>query len=142
MGITEWVTAREAEAGQGAKRKLLEDLRAVVADAEELVKATANQSEGRIAAVRAKAEESVKAAKARLVEQEAAMMAKTRKAAKAADDYVRDHHWQAVGIAGVVGLVIGLLGARLGLLEAGEKVIIRGGRSIQGVGKEVQKFFQ
>ena len=142
MGITEWVTAREAEAGQGAKRKLLEDLRAVVADAEELVKATANQSEGRIAAVRAKAEESVKAAKARLVEQEAAMMAKTRKAAKAADDYVRDHHWQAVGIAGVVGLVIGLLGARLGLLEAGEKVIIQGGRSIQGVGKEVQKFFQ
>ena len=77
----------------------MEDLRAVVADAEELLKATASQTGERIAAARAKAEESLKAAKARLAEEEVAVLAKTRAAAKAAGDYVRANPWKAVGIA-------------------------------------------
>jgi ElaB/YqjD/DUF883 family membrane-anchored ribosome-binding protein len=112
MGMTEPVTATEAEVRQVAKGKLMEDLRAVVLDTEELLKATANQTGERIAAARVKAEESLKAAKARLSEQEAAVMAKTRATAKTADDYVRANPWQAVGIAAVVGLVLGILGAR------------------------------
>jgi len=44
MGMTEWVTAREAEAEQIIKGKLMEELRAVVAGAEELLKATADQT--------------------------------------------------------------------------------------------------
>ena len=60
----------------------MEDLRAVVADAEELLKATADQAGERIAAARGKAEESLKAAKARLNEQDAAVRAKTKAAAK------------------------------------------------------------
>jgi len=63
MGMTESGTAAKAEAAQDARGKLVEDLRAVVADAEELLKVTADQTGARIAAVRAKAEESVKAAK-------------------------------------------------------------------------------
>ena len=77
MSMTEPVTAREAEVEQVTKGKLMEDLRAVVADAEELLKATADQTGERIAAARGKAEESLKAAKALLAEQEAAVMAKT-----------------------------------------------------------------
>ncbi len=82
MGMTEPVTATEAEAEQVTKEKLMEDLRAVVADAEELLKATANQTGERIAAARAKAEESLKAAKARLAKEKAAVMAKTKAAAQ------------------------------------------------------------
>ena len=100
---------------KGTRGKLVEDLKVVVADAEELLKATASQTGERIAAARAKAEESLKAAKARLAEQEAAMMAKARAAAKAADDYMRANPWKAVGISAAVGFVLGILAARLGL---------------------------
>ena len=48
MGMTERLTVTEAE--QITKGKLMEDLRAVVADAEELLKATADQTGERIAA--------------------------------------------------------------------------------------------
>jgi len=112
MGMSEPVTATEAEGEQVTKEKLMEDLRAVVADAEELLKATAKQTGERIAAARAKAEESLKAAKARLAEEKAVVMTKTKAAAKAADDHVRANPWMAVGIAAAVGFVLGILAAR------------------------------
>jgi ElaB/YqjD/DUF883 family membrane-anchored ribosome-binding protein len=105
-------TATEAEVGQVTKEKLKEDLRAVVADAEELVKATANQTEERIVAARVKAGESLKAAKAWLAEEEGAVKAKTKAAVKATDAYVRADPWMAVGIAAVAGLLLGILAAR------------------------------
>jgi hypothetical protein len=92
--------------------------------------------------VRAKAGESLKAAKARLAEQESAMMVKTKAVAKAADGLVRANPWKALGIVAVAGFVLGILAARLGLLEAGERMIIKGGRAIQGAEKEVQKLFK
>ena len=55
--MTEPATSTEAEAGHVTKGELMEDLRAVVADAEELLKATADQTGERIAAARGKAEE-------------------------------------------------------------------------------------
>ena len=112
MGMTERVTATEAEAEQITKGRLMEDLRAVVADAEELLKATADQTGERIAAARGKAEDSLKAAKVRLVEQEAAVMAKTRAAAKCTEDYVRDNPWKALGIAAAAGFVLCILATR------------------------------
>jgi ElaB/YqjD/DUF883 family membrane-anchored ribosome-binding protein len=112
MAMTGQETATEAEVGKGIGGKLVEDLKAVVADAEELLKATASQTGERIAAARAKAEESLKAAKVRLAEEEVAVMAKTKAAAKAAEDYVRANPWKAVGITAAVGFVLGILVAR------------------------------
>jgi len=106
MGLIERLTAGEAEAEQVTKGKLMEDLKAVVADAEELLKATADQTGERIAAARGKAEESLKVAKARLDEQEAALMVKTKAVAKATEDYVRDNPWKAVGIAAAAGFLL------------------------------------
>jgi ElaB/YqjD/DUF883 family membrane-anchored ribosome-binding protein len=110
--MAERITATVAEAEQVAKGKLMEDLRAVVAGAEELLKATADQTGERIAAARGKAEESLKVAKVLLDEQEAALMAKTKAAAKATEDYVRDNPWKSVGIAAAAGLVLGILAKR------------------------------
>jgi ElaB/YqjD/DUF883 family membrane-anchored ribosome-binding protein len=110
--MIEQATGTEVEMEQVSREKLMEDLRTVMADAEELLRATASQTGERITAARAKAEESLKAAKAGLLEQEAAMMAKTKAAAKAADDYVRANPWQSVGIAAVAGLILGILAAR------------------------------
>ena len=112
MGMSEPVTITEAEVEQVTREKLMEDLRAVIADLEGLLKATAKQTGERIAAARAKAEESLKAAKARLAEEKAAVMAKTKATAKAADDHVRANPWMAVGIVAAVGLVLSILAAR------------------------------
>ena len=144
MGRTEWVTAREAEAEQIIKGKLMKDLRAVVAGAEELLKATADQTGERIAAARGKAEESLKAAKVRLDEQEAAVMRKTKAAAKATENYVRDNPWKAMGIVAVAGLVLGILAKRFGqaVIESGGRMILEGRRAIQVAEKGVQKLFK
>lgn len=104
--------AAEGEMERITKEKLMDDLRTVVADAEELLKATANQTGERIAAARTKAEESLKVAKARLVEAQAAVVERTKAAAKVTDDYVQANPWKAVGIGTAVGLVLGLLIAR------------------------------
>jgi len=144
MDMTGQATATEAEVEKGIRGKLVEDLKAVVADAEELLKATASQTGERIAAARAKAEESLKAAKVRLAEQEGAVKAKTKAAAKATEDYVRANPWKAVGIAAAVGFVLCLLATRLGqsVIEAGERMIIKGGRAIQDAEKEVQELLK
>ena len=112
MATTERVMATEAEAEQITKEKLMEDVRAVVADAEELLNATADQTGERIAAARGKAKESLKAARARLDEQETALMVKTKAVAKATEDYVKDNPWTSVGIAAAAGLVLGILAKR------------------------------
>ena len=78
--------------------KLMHELKNVVGDAEDLLKATASQSGEHIARIRARAEESVRAARARM-----------RDSAEMLDDQVRDHPWSAVGIAAGAGLLLGIL---------------------------------
>jgi len=89
--------------------QLIADFKVVVADAEALLTATANQGGEKLAEVRAKAEESLRVVKARMVEAQAELLAKTRAAAKATDVYVHENPWNAVGAAASVGLVIGYL---------------------------------
>lgn len=91
------------------KEQLIDDFKVVVADAEALLKATANQGGEKLAEVRTKAEESLRVVKARMAEAEAALLAKTKEAVKATDAYVHENPWEAVGVAAAVGLVIGLL---------------------------------
>ncbi|MGC2049256.1 MAG: DUF883 family protein [Gallionella sp.] len=92
-----------------SKEKLMEDLRMVVADAEELLKATTNQAGEQIAAVRAKANDSVRVAKARLAEAQGSAIERIKLAAQTPDNYVHEHPWQSVGIAATVGILIGVL---------------------------------
>lgn len=94
------------------KEQLIADFKTVVADAEALLKATANQGGDELAEVRAKAEESLRVVKARMMESQAALLVKTKEAAKATDVYVHENPWKSVGIAIGVGLVVGLLSGR------------------------------
>ncbi|MFZ5523278.1 MAG: DUF883 family protein [Pseudomonadota bacterium] len=92
-----------------SKEKLMEDLRMVVADAEELLKATASQAGEQIAVVRNRASDSLRAAKARLAEAQATAVERIKVAARTPDNYVHEHPWQSVGIAATVGILIGVL---------------------------------
>ena len=82
--------------------RLVTDVKVLVTDVEELLKATAAQSGERIAATRARMEAALMKAGDTVAEQ-------TRHTAQATDHYVHQHPWQATGIAAGVGLLIGLL---------------------------------
>ena len=92
--------------------KLASDLRTIIADAEELLRATASQAGEKVATARARVQDSLDSAKLKLelLGEEAADQA--RVAVRATDDYVHDHPWQAVGIAALVGLVLGMMVSR------------------------------
>lgn len=91
------------------KEKLISDIKVVIHDCEEILKATANQAGEKVAEMRAQISRRLVEAKARLGELEDAALAKTKEVARAADEYVHDNPWKAVGIAAGVGLLIGLL---------------------------------
>jgi len=91
------------------KDKLIEDLKIVIADAEDLLRATASQAGEKISAAREKVQDSLDRARAGLGNIEDVVMDTGKQVARATDEYVQDNPWQAVGIAAAVGLVIGLL---------------------------------
>jgi ElaB/YqjD/DUF883 family membrane-anchored ribosome-binding protein len=86
---------------EAAERNIMTDLKAVIADAEELLRATADQAGPKVQEVRERAEESLSAAREHL-----------KDAGVEIDNQVRANPWAAVGIAAGVGLVIGILLSR------------------------------
>ena len=98
---------------QAAREKLLQDFNEVVSDTEQLLKSVASAGGEKTQALRANVEQSLKAANDRLHQLEETAVARTRAAAKATDQYVHGHPWESIGlaaaIAGVIGIVVGLL---------------------------------
>ncbi|HUF82589.1 MAG TPA: DUF883 family protein [Burkholderiales bacterium] len=82
--------------------KIVTDVKVLVTDIEELLKATASQSGERVHAARARLESALMQARDTVTVQ-------ARQAIQATDQYVHQKPWQATGIAAAVGVVIGLL---------------------------------
>ena len=99
----------QSAANDVSKEKLVADLKIVVADAEELLRATASQAGEKVAAARERIQASLASAKVKLNDAERALLEKTKEAAKVADEYVHDNPWQAVGVAAGIGFVLGIL---------------------------------
>ena len=93
---------------EATAEKLAADLRLVISDAEALLRATAGQAGETIAAARAKVQESLDSARIEL----GALGDEYAQQMRAVDGYVRGHPWQAVGIAALAGIVLGLLISR------------------------------
>jgi ElaB/YqjD/DUF883 family membrane-anchored ribosome-binding protein len=89
--------------------KLMQDLRVVIGDADDLLKATANQTGERVQQLRARTEESLRGVRARLevAAQDADRTA--REAVQRVDAQVREYPWTAVGMAAGVGVLLGIL---------------------------------
>ena len=92
-----------------SKDKLVADMKVVVADTEELLRATASQTGEKVAELREKITGRLRDAKVRLADAEAAISDRAKAAARATDDFVHDRPWQAVGVAAAVGLALGVL---------------------------------
>jgi ElaB/YqjD/DUF883 family membrane-anchored ribosome-binding protein len=89
--------------------KLMKDLRAVVVDTEDLIKATAGQTGERIEKVRARAEESLRNARVQVQATGNDLQVAAQDAARQVSSQVRENPWTAVGIAAGIGLVLGIL---------------------------------
>jgi ElaB/YqjD/DUF883 family membrane-anchored ribosome-binding protein len=94
------------------KDKLAADLKVVIEDAEELLKATASQAGEKVAAARLKIQDSLDVAKAKLAHLGIAGIDKAKEAAAATDDFVHEHPWKAVGIGAAIGVIVGMLISR------------------------------
>jgi ElaB/YqjD/DUF883 family membrane-anchored ribosome-binding protein len=95
--------------GEAAKEKLVGDLKTLIGDAEELLKASASQAGEKFSVARQKIEQSLVEGKKSLADAEKLLVKKGKEAADIADDYVRENPWGAVGIAAAIGLVLGVL---------------------------------
>jgi len=80
---------------------MMDDLRAALADAEELLRATAGEAGPKVQEARRRAEESLRAVREQM-----------EGAGRDLDAKVRDNPWAAVGIAAAVGLLAGILLSR------------------------------
>ncbi len=104
------VAAEQSFSGQ--KDKMLEDIKAVMSDAQEMLdKARATSAEG-YSAVRTELEDRLSDSIVRLQEVQEELTARARSAARATDTYVRDNPWKSIGYVAAAGLVIGLLMSR------------------------------
>ena len=99
-------------ATEAARKKLVDDFKALTADTEELLRATANQTGERASAVRARVEERLRKAKEAADELREDVVERSRAAAEAADRTVHDHPWESVAVAAGVGFILGVLTSR------------------------------
>ncbi len=100
------------EMSTSSKQKLIDDMKIVVADAEEILRATAGVAGEKMAELRERIGERVRDAKLRLEDAEVALVDRTKAAARATDDFVNDNPWRAVGIAAGIGLMLGIIVGR------------------------------
>lgn len=92
-----------------SKDKLIADVKVVIADAEELLRATAGQAGDKISEARAKVQDHLNNAKASLAEAQTAVVERAKAVGHATDDYVHDNPWRSVGVAAGIGFIVGLL---------------------------------
>ena len=99
-------------ASAAAREKLEKDMKLVMAEAEELLKATAGQAGDKIQSVRERVEKTIASARAEGVDLERAAIDGAKAVAKATDSYVHENPWPVIGIAAGVGLIAGWLLSR------------------------------
>jgi ElaB/YqjD/DUF883 family membrane-anchored ribosome-binding protein len=95
-----------------SKDKLVADLKVVIADAEELLSATAHEAGERVAQLRERVQDNLRNARHTLGGLEDDLRLKARDACRATDHYVHEHPWTSIGVAAGVGLLLGLLISR------------------------------
>jgi ElaB/YqjD/DUF883 family membrane-anchored ribosome-binding protein len=92
--------------------KLVQDMKVVIADAEELLRATATQAGEKIGVARERIQDSLHEAKVKLAEAEVVLRERAKQAARYTEEYVQENPWRAIGIGAGIGLVIGILLSR------------------------------
>jgi ElaB/YqjD/DUF883 family membrane-anchored ribosome-binding protein len=88
------------------------EIKSLIADVEDLMARIADLKDADVVRVRSKVQRAVDATKQSLADGADTIRQHAQNVASTADDYVRDSPWQAVGIAALVGAVVGILATR------------------------------
>ena len=91
-----------------ANQRLLKDLRLVMRDAEDLLKATAGEANEKVKEVRARLKGALESARGTCED----LQDRTLEAAKATDTVIREHPYESIGVAFGAGVRIGVLVGR------------------------------
>jgi ElaB/YqjD/DUF883 family membrane-anchored ribosome-binding protein len=91
-----------------SRDKLVEDVKVLSKDVQELLKATASVVGDKAAEARVRVQDSLKAAQDKLSVAQENVRAKGQEAFNVTDSYVRDNPWNAVGIAAGIGFILGI----------------------------------
>lgn len=92
-----------------AKDRLLNDLRTIIQEAEQLLGDTAQQTEHGYKTAIAQFERKLRKTKRELLRLEQRVASSGRQAVQATDRFVEDHPWQAAGAGLCAGLLVGLI---------------------------------
>lgn len=103
----------QATQGPGpGESRLADDFRAVVSDAEQLLRHVAKEAGDGYNEARERLEASLQTAREELADLQRTTTAGARRAASVSDGYVRQHPWESIAVSAGVGLLLGLLIAR------------------------------
>lgn len=94
------------------QQRLAKDFKAVVTDAEHLLRHAVRDAGQGYGEARERLQESLKTAREEIARLEGAMVDGAKRAGRVTDGYVREHPWESIGVGAAVGLLIGLLIAR------------------------------
>ena len=93
------------------EERLIDSVKTSLNDAESLLREAASSTGDKANGIARPRADFLKRTREALYEAQDAVLERGRKAARATD-YVHDNPWQAIGIAGVTGLLLGLLISR------------------------------
>lgn len=118
-GTTEQVRASgrrvKSELNEGVhdiKSAASSEIKSLIADVEDLMARIADMKDADVMRVRSKVQRAVDATKQSLADGAEAIREQAQGVANTADDFVRESPWQAVGLAALVGAVVGILATR------------------------------
>lgn len=97
---------------QQTSKDLLSYVREFLSSTEDLIGVASQEGGEKVRQLHQQAKENLKVAKAQLVKAEKYLANKASDTAHATDEFVHEYPWQAVGIASLVGLLLGLLISR------------------------------
>ena len=92
-----------------SRAKIADEFASAMSEAQDILARAATETGDKARDLRSQVETKLLHAKLRLQELEGEAVDRAKNAARATDDYVHDHPWQAIGIAAIVGFVVGLL---------------------------------
>src|ERR1700675_2632488 len=101
-----------SEGADNIKGAASTEIKSLIADVEDLLARIADLKDADVTRVRNRVLRAVDAAKDSLSDSADTLRRQAQNAATTADDYVHDSPWQAVGIAALVGAVVGILAIR------------------------------
>jgi ElaB/YqjD/DUF883 family membrane-anchored ribosome-binding protein len=102
----------ETTAVRKAKRYANANINEFLDNVDDLTKAIKDVETPEIARVRAKVKMALSAAKSALADSASQVRSQASQITKTTDSYVRENPWQVVGIAAVVGVVLGVMMSR------------------------------